>query len=71
KIEELFTVYGDFERAIGEVTKNGDTITYKNGDIELKSTVNKHVSGVFERKDSIKNISSRDIEISTLLSKLC
>ena len=69
KIEELFTVYGDFERAIGEVTKNGDTITYKNGDIELKSTVNKHVSGVYERKDSIKNISSRDIEISTLLSK--
>ena len=69
KIEELFTVYGDFERAIGEVTKCGDTVSYKNSEIELKSTVNKHSSGVFERKDIIKNISGRDIEISTLLSK--
>ncbi|MBQ4510224.1 MAG: alpha-galactosidase, partial [Clostridia bacterium] len=55
--------------AIGEVTKCGDTVSYKNSEIELKSTVNKHSSGVFERKDSIKNISGRDIEISTLLSK--
>ncbi|MBO5439816.1 MAG: alpha-galactosidase [Clostridia bacterium] len=69
KITDLFTVYGDFERAIGEVTKSGDTVCYKNREIELKSVVNKHSSGVFERKDTIKNISDRNIEISTLLSK--
>ncbi len=69
KITDLFTVYGDFERAIGDATKNGDTISYKNSEIELKSIINKHSSGVFERKDTIKNISGRDIEISTLLSK--
>ncbi len=69
KITDLFTVYGDFERAIGFAAKSGDTITYKNTEIELKSVINKHSSGVFERCDSIKNISNRDIEISTLLSK--
>ena len=69
KITDLFTVYGDFERAIGFATKNGDTIDYKNDEIELKSVINKHSSGVFERCDTIKNISGRDIEISTILSK--
>lgn len=69
KITDLFTVYGDFERAIGNVTKNGDTLTYKNSEIELKSRVIKHSSGVFERQDTIKNVSNREIEISTLLSK--
>ncbi len=69
KITDLFTVYGDFERAIGEAAKNGDAISYKNSEIELKSVISKHSSGVFERKDTIKNISGRDIEISTLLSK--
>ena len=69
KITDLFTVYGDFERAIGFATKNGDIVTYKNKEIELKSVTNRHSSGVFERCDSIKNISNRDIEISTLLSK--
>ncbi len=69
KITDLFTVYGDFERAVGEATKSGDAISYKNGDIELKSVISKHSAGVFERKDTIKNISGRDIEISTLLSK--
>ncbi|MBO5262528.1 MAG: alpha-galactosidase [Clostridia bacterium] len=69
KITDLFTVYGDFERANGCATKNGDTVTYKNNEIELKSVTNRHSCGVFERCDSIKNISNRDIEISTLLSK--
>ena len=69
KITDLFTVNGDFERAIGFATKNGDTISYKNNEIELKSVINKHSSGVFERCDTIKNVSSREIEISTLLSK--
>ncbi len=69
KITDLFTVYGDFERAIGFATKNGDVVTYKNTEIELKSVTSKHASGVFERCDAIKNISNRDIEISTLLSK--
>ena len=69
KITDLFTVYGDFERAVGLSTKSGNTISYKNNEIELKSQISKHSSGVFERCDSIKNVSSRDIEISTLLSK--
>ena len=69
KITDLFTVYGDFERAVGTVTKNGEMICYKNSEIELRSTTNKHSSGVFERCDVIKNVSSRAIEISTLLSK--
>ena len=69
KIENLFTAYGDFERAIGDTTVNGDEITYKNSEIELKSVKSKHSSGVIERRDTIKNISKRDIEISTLLSK--
>lgn len=69
KIENLFTAYGDFERAIGDTTVNGDEITYKNSEIELKSVKSKHSSGVIERRDTIKNISKRDIEISALLSK--
>ena len=69
KIENIFTVYGDFERVIGDTTINGDEIYYKNGDVELKSVNYRHASGVIERKDTIKNISNRDIEISTLLSK--
>ena len=59
KIENIFTVYGDFERVIGDTTINGDEIYYKNGDVELKSTINKHSSGVFVRNDSIKNISGK------------
>ncbi|MBQ8840015.1 MAG: alpha-galactosidase [Clostridia bacterium] len=69
KITDLFTVYGDFERAIGNATKNGEAISYKNNEIELKSVINRHSSGVFERCDTIKNISGREIEISTLLSR--
>ena len=69
KVTDLFTIYGDFERAIGFATKNGDTINYKNNEIELSSVTTKHPSGVFERCDTIKNISNRDVEISTLLSK--
>ena len=69
KITDLFTAYGDFERAIGSASKNGNVINYKNSEIELKSVTNRHSSGVFERCDTIKNISNRDIEISTLLSK--
>jgi hypothetical protein len=41
------------------------TVTYKNGDVELESVNYRHTSGVIERKDVIKNISNRDIEIST------
>ena len=69
KATDLFTVYGDFERPLGPATKNGNKITYKNSEIELNSVTTKHTSGVFERCDTIKNISKRDIEISTLLSK--
>lgn len=69
KATDLFTVYGDFERLLGPATKNGNKITYKNSEIELNSVTTKHPSGVFERCDTIKNISKRDIEISTLLSK--
>ena len=69
KATDLFTVYGDFERPLGSATKNGNKITYKNSEIELNSVTTKHPSGIFERCDTIKNISKRDIEISTLLSK--
>ena len=69
KATDLFTVYGNFERPLGPATKNGNKITYKNSEIELNSVTTKHPSGVFERCDTIKNISKRDIEISTLLSK--
>ena len=69
KATDLFTVYGYFERPLGPATKNGNKITYKNSEIELNSVTTKHPSGVFERCDTIKNISKRDIEISTLLSK--
>lgn len=69
KATDLFTVYGDFERPLGPATKNGNKITYKNSEIELNSVTTKHTSGVFERCDTIKNISKRDVEISTLLSK--
>ena len=69
KITDLFTVYGDFERALGDTQKNGDTVYYKNSEIEIVSKTTKHSSGVYERQDVIKNISNRDIEISTALSK--
>lgn len=69
KITDLFTVYGDFERVNGFATRNEDIVSYKSNEIELKSVTTKHPSGVFERCDTIKNISKRDIEISTLLSK--
>lgn len=54
KITDLFTVYGDFERAVGFATKNGNAINYKNSEIELSSVTHKHSSGVFERCDTIK-----------------
>lgn len=69
KITDLFTVYGDFERVNGFATRDEDIVSYKSNEIELKSVTTKHPSGVFERCDTIKNVSNRDIEISTLLSK--
>ena len=56
KIENIFTVYGDFERVIGDTTINGDEIYYKNGEVELKSVNYRHASGVIERKDTIKSV---------------
>ena len=69
KITDLLTVYGDFERALGDTVKCDDGFSYKNNDIEIVIKTIKHSSGVFERKDTIKNISGRKIEISTALSK--
>jgi hypothetical protein len=33
KITDLFTVCGDFERALGDTQRNGDTVYYKNNEI--------------------------------------
>lgn len=68
-ILDLFNVYGDFERVCGDITVKGSTVTYKNSEIMLTSKETKHKSGIIERCDTIKNISKREIEITTLLSK--
>ena len=66
---DLFNVYGDFERVYGDITKRGNTTVYKNSEIMLTSKEIKHKGGIIERCDTIKNISKREIEITTLLSK--
>lgn len=69
KITDFFTAYGTFERATGEATINGNEVSYQNSDIFLKSVTNEHSSGVFERIDTIKNVSEREITITSALSK--
>ena len=69
RIDDVFTVYGTLERVFGDATKNGNEITYKNDDIELKSVINEHSSGIFERIDTIKNVSEREITLTSALSK--
>ncbi len=68
-VQDIFNVYGDFERVHGDITKKGNTIIYKGSDVLLTSKELKHKSGIIERCDTIKNISKREIEITTLLSK--
>lgn len=68
-VTDIFNAYGDFERAFGDIRKKGNTITYKNSEIMLESKEIKHKSGIIERCDKIKNVSKREIEITTLLSK--
>ena len=69
EITDIFTVYGSFARVYGEVGTNDNIAFYKNEDIALGTKTVSHPSGVYERIDSIKNISQRNIEITTLLSK--
>lgn len=69
RVDFLFNVYGDFERAFGEGAWNGDTYTYRNSEIELVSRTTRQEGGIFSRADKIKNISSRSIEITCALSR--
>ena len=69
KITDLFTLYGSFSRVEGKAIQTENGFSYQNEDVALTSETVKHPSGVFERKDTVKNVSDRPIEISVALSR--
>jgi len=68
-IGDILTIYGSFDKIRGELTKKKNQFVFRNKDILFKSTYYYDKSGVIKREDSIKNVSKKDIELSTLLSK--
>ena len=66
---ELFSVRGNFDLPQGEIEKCGNELVFSGEDIEFRSAFEAHPSGVTKRRDTIKNISQKDISINTLLSR--
>ncbi|MBQ7906925.1 MAG: alpha-galactosidase [Clostridia bacterium] len=69
KAEHVFLAYGSFERVYGElqITENG--ACYKNSDVEITCNITKSHHGIYERRDVIRNISKRKIDVTTALSR--
>ena len=69
KISKLITIRGDFAPLTGEVTKADGVVSFNNGIFEITSRFEHHPTGVIKRCDTVKNVSDRDISISSALSK--
>lgn len=68
RAEYIFSIYGSHKRVNGQVQLDGDRVIYKNEDVEIVSTT-KREGDIFERQDAVKNISQREIDITSALSR--
>ena len=69
KASELFSVRGNFELPVGDVERDGDSLAFVGENIEFHSAFKTHSSGVVSRRDTVKNVSSRELSLSALLSR--
>ena len=68
-IKELISLRGDFDMLVGAPDKCGDGFYYNNGTVELGLNITKHPTGVISRKDTVKNVSGKDISLTSALSR--
>ena len=54
---------------MGDIERESDSLSFLGADIEFHSVFETHSSGVVSRRDILKNISSRELSLSTLLSR--
>jgi len=68
-IEQLMTLFGDFTPPTGPVEQLEDGFRFANGELDVRICVQEHSSGVFLRRDTVKNVSSRSLTLHTALSR--
>lgn len=68
-VKELYTLRGSFALPVGDVNKTDDGFIYEGQGYKVKTTVEKHASGVFKRRDVITNVSDKNIDLRAVLSK--
>ena len=68
-VRDLFSVYGDFCPPWGETECKDGNVVFSCSEYELISKTTAHSSGVFERKDSFRNVSGKTLTLSAALSK--
>lgn len=66
---DLYTVEGTLEALRGELVESSDGFALDAGELKLETVFFEHSSGVNVRKDTVTNVSDRDIELLTAQSK--
>ena len=68
-VNEMFTIAGDLPLVTGAIETRDSGCFYSNGILELASEQIKHHTGVYKRRDTVKNVSDRPITLGAALSK--
>ena len=66
---DAYTVLGDIDKICSELIFTEDGFYSASTETEIKTVIEKHPSGVYKRRDTIKNISGRDITLRMAQSK--
>ena len=68
-IEQLVTLFGDFTPPAGPVEQREDGFFFANSEVEIRTRVQPHPTGVHIRRDTVTNVASRPITVHTALSR--
>ena len=67
--DQLWNIKGSFGEFDAEVKSDVDSFYAENGCISVKSEISKYDNGVYVRKDTVKNISDKEVILNNLSSK--
>ena len=67
--KDLYSIYGDIKEFQGSLEKTGNGFYYANDELEMQTELLHHETGVCKRRDSVTNVSSREITLSGAQAK--
>lgn len=69
RLYQMYTVKGDITQPANAIQNTNDGYFCSAGEYEMVTKITKHSSGVYSRKDTIKNTSGRPLTLRAVLSK--